>query len=508
MPWRGPEYKGEFPSLGWVLADLIEEYMVAPSGLHYGQPFRLTDRQLEFMVRMHRIDPDTGRYFYRRAYKEGPKGDGKSPLAGGAAFCHLVGPVVFDGWDAAGEPVGRPHPTPWIQIAAVAEDQTDNCYMQLRAALGESKAIDEFGIDFGLTRVYLKGREGKIEPVTSVGGTREGQPITFAVKEEPQGWIPTRRGDVLSRTLDRNLAKTGGLSVAVGNTFRIGEDSVAEREADAAKKKVAGLLYEAVRGSFVEDLSDRILVQRSLAEAYDPEAVWLDMERLADEVGDESIPAGERRRYYFNIPDKFDAESWLPAGCWDGLVSDEEIPDGAEVSVGVDVALYHDDTAVAVVWRDPEGRFVVRAKTWTPPETGAGIDVANVMEHIKALSFRYQVREVTYDPRFFNVPAGMLEDEGVPMVEFPQTADRMVPACGYAYEQIVGGNVTHDGDPELALHVTSAARRIAERGWTLSKSLAAKQAGLKIDACIAVVIAMWSWNMIPETAPEPAVFYV
>jgi phage terminase large subunit-like protein len=509
MPWREPEYKGEFPSLGWALADLIEEYMVAPSGLHYGQPFRLTDRQLEFLVRMHRIDPVTGRFFYRRAVKEGPKGDGKSPLAGAMAFAHLVGPVVFDGWDADGEPVGRQHPTPWIQIAAVAEDQTDNCYMQLRAALGESKAIDEFGIDFGLTRVYLKGREGKIEPVTSVGGTREGQPITFAVKEETHGWVPNRGGDRLSRTLDRNLAKTGGLSVAVTNTYRIGEESVAETEAAAARKKVAGLLYDAVRGPMVEDLSDRDLVRRSLAKAYDPEAVWLDMERLAEEVGDESIPPGERRRFYFNIPDKFDAESWLPAGAWDKCLSDETIPDGAEVSIGIDVALYNDDTAVVVVWLNPDtGRYVVRARMWEPPKTGGGIEITDVMAHIRDLSFKYKFREALYDPRFFDVPARMLEDEGIPMVEFPQSADRMVPACGFAYEQILAGNVAHDGDPELAIHIVSAERRIAERGWTLSKSKAAKTAGLKIDGCIAMVIGMWSWNIPAEPVHEPAVFFV
>ena len=504
MPWRGSEYPGEFPSLGWALADLIETYMVAPSGLHYGQPFRLTDRQLEFLVRMHRIDPVTGRYFYRRAVKEGPKGDGKSPLAGAMAFAHLVGPVVFDGWDANGEPIGRQHPTPWIQIAAVAEDQTDNCYMQLRAALGESKAIDDFGIDFGLTRVFLTGREGKIEPVTSVGGTREGQPITFAVKEETHGWVPTRGGDRLSRTLDRNLAKTGGLSIAVTNTFRIGEDSVAETEADAAKKKVAGLLYEARRGTFVEDLTDTELNRRSMAEAYDPEAVWLDFDRLAEEMADESIPPGERRRFYLNIPDKFDAESWLPVGAWQKGESDVEIPDGAEVSIGVDVALYHDNTAVSIVDRDADGRFIVRAKIWEPPEAGGGIDVTDVMAFIRDMSFKYKIREVTYDPRFFDVPAKMLEDEGIPMVEFPQSHDRMVPACGFAYEQIVAGNVRHDGDPDLTHHVVSAERRMAERGWTLSKG----KSKHVIDACIAVVIGMWCWNVPAEPVREPAVFFV
>lgn len=507
MPWRGPEFEGEFPSLGWVLADLIEEYLAAPSGLHYGQPFRLTDRQLAFLVRMHRIVPETGRYFYRRAVKEGPKGDGKSPFAGATAFAHLVGPVVFDGWDAKGEPVGRPHPTPLIQIAAVAEDQTDNCYMQLRASLGESKAIDEFGIDLGLTRVFLTGRPGKIEPVTSVGGTREGQPTTYAVKEELQYWIPRRGGDRLSRTMDRNLAKTGGLSIGVTNAPRLGEESVAEAEADSARKGAAGLLYEAVRGTYVEDLSDPELVRRSLDEAYDPEAAWVDKDRLVDECADESIPPGERRRFYFNIPDKYDAESWLPSGAWERCAdAATEIPDGAEITVGVDVALYHDHTAVVWCWRTEDDRYVIRSKTWAPPADGSGIDAGDVMSHLRALSLRYQLRTVSYDPRFFDVPARMLEDEGLPMAEEPQSPERMVPACGFAYEQILNRRVVHDSDPILAAHVVSAAQRASDRGWTLSKSKSAKSANQKIDACIAMVLALWAWTAPPVVeAPAPFV---
>jgi hypothetical protein len=504
VPWRGPAYSGEFPSLGWELAELIEQYMVAPSGLHYGKPFRLTDKQLRFLVRMHRIDPKTGRYHYRRAVLEGPKGDGKSPFAGAMAFAHLIGPVVFDGWNADGEPVGRPHPTPWIQIAAVAEDQTDNCYMQLRAALGESKALDEYGIDFGLTRVYLKGREGRIEPVTSVGGTREGQPITFAVKEETHGWLPSKGGDRLARTLDRNLAKTGGLSIAATNTYLIGQESVAETEAEASKRGVAGLLYEAVRGTYVEDLTDRELVMRSLDEAYDPEAVWVDHERIADECADDSIPAGERRRFYFNIPDKYDAESWLPPGAWQACEDPSlTIPDGADITVGIDVALYHDHTAVVIAHKTDEGRIVVRARTWEPPADGSGIDAAEVVAHVRELSLTYNIVAASYDPRFFDVPARTLADEGVPMLEEPQSPERMVPACGNAYSAIIAKTVAHDGDPVLTAHVLSAAQRASDRGWTLSKG----KSKAKIDACIALVLALWKLEAPVETPPTPIAFY-
>jgi phage terminase large subunit-like protein len=74
----------------------------------------------------------------------------------------------------------------------------------------------------------------------------------------------------------------------------------------------------------------------------------------------------------------------------------------------------------------------------------------------------------------------------VPMIEFPQTAQRMNPACGNAYELISSQRVAHDGDPTLTDHVLSAEPRASGEGWRLSKGKARR----KIDACIALVMAL------------------
>lgn len=88
----------------------------------------------------------------------------------------------------------------------------------------------------------------------------------------------------------------------------------------------------------------------------------------------------------------------------------------------------------------------------------------------------------------------MLEDEGFNMVEFPQSIERMTPACGQALQLIVDGDVVHDGDPDLGAHVKSATIRPNERGFTLSKGRSKR----KIDGCIAMVIALWR-----ILAPDP-----
>jgi hypothetical protein len=502
MPWRGPEYEGEFPSLGWGVAQLASAYLQVPSGPRFGERLELTDEQISFLVRLYRLDPDTGQSVYRRGAHVKPKGWGKSPELAVFAFGELVGPIVFDGWDAYGEPIGRPRETPWVQIAALSEDQTDNTYISLLSMLEGGDAATDFGLDVGLTRIHVKGKRGaRLEPVTAAAGSREGQPVTAAVLDEPHLWTPSNGGVRLAATLRRNVAKTNGKSVESTNAWKVGQGSVAEETAKAAKKGAAGLLFDHVQAPFVEDLADKELLKRSLRAVYG-DAEWVDLDRLVEECNDPGTTPEDARRFFLNIPAPADGgESWLPAGAWAKCESDVSIPDGARVTVGVDVALYHDNTAVTVVHQSDDGAFVVRARTWEPD--GGKIDITDVMAHIRELSFRYDVAGVAYDPRFFDVPASMLEDEGVPMVEVPQSHARMVPACGFAFEQIVAGNVRHDGDPVLTSHVLAAARRSSEGGWTLSKGKSRQV----IDACIAMVIAMWE-SQQSESVPEPFAIYV
>lgn len=208
---------------------------------------------------------------------------------------------------------------------------------------------------------------------------------------------------------------------------------------------------------------------------------YLDPDDMASSA--QQTPEPSFRRFRLNQWVRAE-ESWLPAGAWQACQGDARIPDGARVWVGVDVALYHDSTAVVVAWPRPDGKTAVQAEVWRPD--GDKLDVGDVMQHIRELADRLDLAAVAYDPRFFDVPAGMLQDEGIPMLEVPQTPERMIPACGFAWEQIVAGLVVHDGDPTLEDHVLSAARRQSERGWSLSKGKSKR----KIDACIAMVLAL------------------
>lgn len=493
MPWRGPEYPGEFPTLGWGVIDLCTTYARLPNGA----PLVPTVRQQKFIARLYRLDPATGRFVYRRAVDEGAKGVGKSPEGCMIGLGELVGDVVFDGWDANGNPVGRPRWTSefpaLIQVCANAEDQTDNLYGFFRQMLSESPALDEFGIDLGKTRIELTTHPGKMEGVTTAAGTREGQRVTCALLEETQHYTERNGGIGAAETLQRNVGKTAGRMVALTNAPLIGQDSLAERDLEAAKKGTAGLLYFAHRGPFVEDLTDREVLRAALEVAYasDPDDLsagpvdYVDLDRLCDEAVD--MRPGQARRFFLNIPDETADESWLPDGLWEelreeGAALDQERPFRA----AVDMALKHDTTAVRTCQSWDDGRVFVGSRVFTPTN-GDHLDVFEIEQHIRELHQTGNLVECGYDPAYFERSAQVLLDEGVNMVEFPQSAARMVPACGHAYELAVGRRIVHDDDPVSAAQVVAAAPFSSGEGWRLSKGRDKRK---KIDSAIAMVMAI------------------
>jgi phage terminase large subunit-like protein len=183
-------------------------------------------------------------------------------------------------------------------------------------------------------------------------------------------------------------------------------------------------------------------------------------------------------------------EGWLGAdgrSIWDHLVDPYEWADKQDVWVGVDVGLKRDSTGVCWVgYRDddPE-RLHSDWRMWVPSRDEP-VDVTDVMAYIRTLADLYTVRAVSFDPRYMDVPAKMLADEGLPMVEVPQSLERMTPAIGDLYRIIRTGGLSHNGDPLVAQQVLNAIPRLNDRGFTLSKG---KSRG-RIDAAIALALAV------------------
>lgn len=186
---------------------------------------------------------------------------------------------------------------------------------------------------------------------------------------------------------------------------------------------------------------------------------------------------------------------------WDSLRDPYDLETGAPTWVGVDVGIKRDSTAVAVGQRRPDGRLHVKVKIWLPAKDQA-VDVTDVMHHIRELDRTYALEAVSFDARFFDVPAKTLEDEGLPMIEVPQSVEMMSPAVGSTFQLIRAGGLTHDGDPTVAAQVLNAVARYNERGFTLAK---AKSKG-RIDAAVAICLMVHQAERVERKALQVVIW--
>lgn len=486
--WRKPEYKGEFPSLGWGLVQFMETYLRVPAGESTGSPLRLTDEQVRFIVHAHRIHPVTGRWVYRRSVFRRVKGHGKSPIAGGLGVGHLVGPVVFDGWDAAGNPVGKPHPSPWVQVGAVAFDQTDNTWAPIMSMLAESPALDEFGLDVGLTRIFLKGRTGRMEPVTTEAPSKEGTPVTFSLLDESHLLTPRNGGTKLAATTRRNVAKTAGLSIETTNGHRPGEGSVAEESWQAAQRGTPGLYYDSLEGPAVDDLEDRPALVAALRVAYG-DSTWVDLERIADECVDPSTDPSDARRFYLNQLLAWEEDA-VELVLWDALILPAaRLQPNDRITVGFDgsesgdstalVALRHEDRCLFVLgcWERPEG---VKAGDWEVPRLEVRSRVAHAFE-------QYRVVRMYCDPPYWQSDI----DEwramfGDVVCRWATYSDTKITEATARFDTLLrAGELHHDGNPQLRRHVAAARRQRCRNAWRPQKKDARK-----IDLLVGVLGAV------------------
>lgn len=495
-----------WPTEGPVAVRWIEDNLIFAEGDWYGQPFRLRTDQKRFLYRWYEYCPACEEWRYTDGLRGAATGDGKT------AFVAAIVAVEF-----AGPPQIAPS-SPNIPISAASFDQADLLFGALATMLGGQDNMVTQAPLCGFFEVYdteikfADGRPGKAYRVAAVAGTNEGGLPTLFVRDELHEWgdVGDRKARVATvigkstkkRHTPRGSGRILSLSTAgfdvdhslLGAMYKLGKR--ARRDPTLAPR----LLFdwqEAPDGLNYDEPADREKAVRAASQAAD--IIWSARDRVA-EWGKPEMPAHEWMRYYANRWVDIVEESWLvehPAA-WAKCQGDATIPELGEVKVAVDMALRRDSVAVLVGWRREDERIAVRSRIWTAPKDGK-IDHLEVVEHIRQLGREFTVTEVTYDPRFFEVPSRILEDEGFNMVEFPQSAERMSPACGNALEMIVAGEVVHDGDPDLGAHVTAAVPRPGDRGFSLSKGKSKR----KIDACIAMVILLWRLTAPDEEAVAP-----
>lgn len=507
-----PEY-----TLGWGVIQWLYDYVLTPGGPHAGQPFLPTMEQIRFILWWYAVDEE-GRFVYRQGTLRRLKGWGKDPLAGALALVELCGPTEFSHFDENGEAVGKAKFDPWIQIAAVSQDQTRNTFTMFPTLVSE-KLKEEHGLELHKTIVY--DRRGKmIEGVTSSPLALEGKRPTFIIMNEVQWWVEANDGHAMQSVIEGNVTKSAYgtcRSLSICNAHIPGQDSVGERDWDAYQQVEAGkavntgVLYDALEAppetpvseipspdedpegfeAGIEALKEGLKVARG-------DAVWLDLDTIIASILDIRNPVSESRRKFLNQVNAAE-DSWIAPNEWDRLTSDVRLEPGDTITLGFDGSKSNDHTALAACRVSDGAVFLLR--TWDPekhvdgevPRKDVDAAVRSAFERYEVVAFRADVHEFeSYVDEWGKDFRRKLKISSSPNnpVAFDMRGKRKQFALDTErfLDAVLEGETAHDGDRSLRWYILNAHRHPTNYdAVTIRKE--SKDSNRKIDGAVAAILA-------------------
>jgi len=350
------EFVVDFPTLGDLWSAWIERHCRVPDRHERGKAFREYDWQFWCTANHGRVRPEAAHdpdapllnqaFTYRRSQVIAPQKMGKGPWTAARACLAAVGPSEFGGWavegDAyrcedngcacgwvfpyqPGEPMGRRHPSPLIQIVATSDEQVANIWRPLTSMinLGPLKELLLPRGEF----IRIVGESGdkdmdRIDRVTASAQSRLGAPLSEAFFDETGLYTRSNKLVDVWDTMRRGAAGMGGRSVETTNAFDPAENSAAQmtqeshaedifrywRDPDKALRRDDGTPF-----SFKNARERR----RILAYVY-AGATHINLDSIDAEAAEllERDPA-QAERFYGNRLVRGKG-TWLPPGLWDG----------------------------------------------------------------------------------------------------------------------------------------------------------------------------------------------
>jgi phage terminase large subunit-like protein len=374
----------------------------------------------------------------------------------------------------------------YVPLGAAAVDQAALVYEEIERFAKHPSIARRVRVQPGYKTARSLQLGGKLKVYSSDGARAHGPGPTLALVDEYwahqnnglfvafRGGLGKRSGQLVGGTTAGTDPKSP-LGQLLGRAKRLKD--VTHEDALTVYRSADGrfALYEwACRED--EDLEDPHVLKRA-----NP-ASFVTVDWLREQIESPSMHPDEVAQFHANVWTR-GGKGWLRPGMWARCLKPRRIPKHADVYLGVDIGLTEDSSAVVTAWPH-DGKVFLRASIFDPPGDGRELDLGEVENYIREQARKYRVREVVYDPFMFARSAQTLSDEGLYMVKFPQTNERMAPATMSLYEAIKTGAVEHDGDPRYAEHVNNGVIAMTERGRRVTK----RKALGPIDALVATVI--------------------
>lgn len=477
-----PDLDLSYPTLGPEIASFITERCVFGPGSLAGEAAILDDEKLAALYRLYEVYPKGHRLEGRRRFQRGGiewrKGMAKTEFAAWVAFSelHPEGPVRCDGFNAQGEPVGRPVAFPYIPMMAVTEEQVSElAYGVLKYVVEEGPDADLFDASLDrIMRLDARGKgAGQAVPVSNAPGSRDGALTTFQHFDEPHRlYLPSAKH--AHETMAANLTKRpleDPWALYTSTAGQPGQNSIQEdvrAEAEAIKRgdidEPALMFFARWAGDEHKDLVARAATETS-PEVTPAQALENRIAAIADATG----PAGEYGPGQFeSIAKQWDRPKadrsylervWLNRwrrsdSRFFDIVRVQElakpglvIPEGAFITLGFDGARFRD--ATAFVATDISTGVQQLMGLWERPEFADGweVDESEVTQTLTDIMSKYDVWKLYGDPPHWVETMGSWSAKWPDHIEEFWTANRKQMAyTARAYtEAITSGSVRFGG---------------------------------------------------------------
>lgn len=500
-----------WPTLGPQVCEFILENLVHGPGDLRGEPARLDAEKQGLIYRMYEVFPkehsQAGRRRFRRVALSLRKGSAKTELAAWLAACelHPDAPVRCRGWERDGQPKGGGVTDPYIPLVAYTEEQSEElCYGTLLVVLGEGPRAGDF--DLGLERIMRKKGDGKAVALATAPDARDGARTTFQVFDETHRFTLPRLKRA-HRTMLANLPKrrlSDAWALEVTTAPAPGEDSVAEATMDYARAVDEGQIQDSRLFFFHRQASDGCDVtteeglRAAVLEASGPVAEWSDIDGIVEQWQDPTTDKAYLERVWLNRLVQA-AEKAFNLERWGELAKPREIPSGALVTLGFDGSRFDDATAIVMtevetghqaligLWEKP-----IILKDWEVPTAEVDATMREAFE-------RWDVWRLYADPHWWESILGEWASEfGEKRVIawYTNRPSQMAYAVRAFQTAIQAGELTHDGNDDLARHIGNACRHLlnlrdseGERLFWIRKER--PDSPHKIDAAMAAIL---SWE--------------
>lgn len=268
--------------------------------------------------------------------------------------------------------------------------------------------------------------------------------------------------------------------------------------------KEAGIPLDELRELWANDPAAYVYWQGALPgmDPHDPKtwryanpASWITMDMLKSQY--RALPLPVFQRLHLNVtPNEGSSAGAFNPKAWELGADRATIDTDKPCIIGVDAAPRRDKTAVVLDQRHEDG--VHHVKAWAfdaDPEAGL-LDFEELKYLLRELCHTYNVTRIVVDPAHLFAIMDELLREGLPVEDFPQHANRMIPASMNLYDLIQLGRIRHGGDAMLTSHVLACgAKEIPPSGWRITKRNVNKHIDAAIALAMAAHIAESEWSL-------------